>query len=58
MTKKTSPMTSKQKTDKRKAQLQAAAIRDGFKDLPNSKAWSQALTAWKNGEYKLTKVQS
>jgi hypothetical protein len=42
--------TSKQKQDQRKAGLQAAALRDGFE------TWSQALTAWKNGTARLTKV--
>jgi len=42
--------TSKEKQDQRKAELQAAALRDGFE------TWSQALTAWKNGEARLTKV--
>lgn len=32
------------RSDKRKAELQAAAIRDGFA------TWSEAITAWKNGE--------
>jgi hypothetical protein len=40
--------TSKEKQDKRKAEMQAAAERDGFE------TWSQALTAWKNGEARLT----
>ena len=43
-------MSSKQKQDQRKAEMQAAAERDGFE------TWSQALTAWKNGEARLTKV--
>lgn len=37
------PKTTKEKQDQRKAELQAAAIRDGFSN------WSQALTMWKNG---------
>jgi hypothetical protein len=41
---------NKVKQDQRKAELQAAALRDGFE------TWSQALTAWKNGEARLTKV--
>jgi len=41
--------SSKEKQDQRKAELQAAAERDGFE------TWSQALTAWKNGEARLTK---
>ena len=41
--------SSKEKQDQRKAELQAAALRDGFE------TWSQALTAWKNGEARLTK---
>ena len=41
--------TSKEKQDQRKAEMQAAAERDGFE------TWSQALTAWKNGEARLTK---
>ena len=41
--------TSKEKQDQRKAELQAAALRDGFE------TWSQAITAWKNGEARLTK---
>lgn len=32
------------RSDKRKAELQAAAERDGFE------SWSQAITAWKNGD--------
>ena len=44
---KPAPLTNKQRQDKRKAELQAAAIRDGFRN------WSEALTAWKNGQYKL-----
>lgn len=43
------PKSSKEKQDQRKAELQAAALRDGFEN------WSQALTAWKNGEARLTK---
>ena len=43
------PKSSKEKQDQRKAELQAAALRDGFE------TWSQALTAWKNGEARLTK---
>ena len=34
--------------------LQAAAIRDGFKD-GETLARSQALAAWANGEYRLVK---
>ena len=41
---KPAPLTNKQKQDKRKAELQAAAVRDGFSN------WSEALTAWKNGK--------
>ena len=41
--------TSKEKQDQRKAEMQAAAERDGFE------TWSQAITAWKNGEARLTK---
>jgi rubrerythrin len=40
--------TNKQKQDKRKERLQAAAERDGFE------TWSQALTAWWKGEARLT----
>lgn len=40
--------TNKQKQDKRKERLQAAAERDGFE------TWSQALTAWWRGEARLT----
>jgi hypothetical protein len=40
---------------RRVAELQAAALRDGFRDGVvngrNSMAWSQALTAWKNGVF-------
>ena len=43
--------TSKEKQDQRKAEMQAAAERDGFE------TWSQAITAWKNGEARLTKEQ-
>ncbi len=42
--------SSKEKQDQRKAEMQAAAERDGFE------TWSQALTAWKNGEARLTLV--
>lgn len=42
--------TNKQKQNKRKAEMQAAAERDGFE------TWSQALTAWKNGAARLTLV--
>lgn len=38
------------RSDKRKEELQAAAERDGFL------SWSQAITAWKNGEYVLVKA--
>ena len=38
---------NKEYQDKRKAELQAAAVRDGFGN------WSQALTAWKNGQARL-----
>ena len=41
--------SSKEKQDQRKAEMQAAAERDGFE------TWSQAITAWKNGEARLTK---
>ena len=41
--------SSKEKQDRRKAELQAAAERDGFE------TWSQALTAWSKGEACLTK---
>lgn len=37
------------RSDKRKAELQAAAERDGFS------SWSEAITAWKNGEAVLVK---
>jgi len=43
------------RSDKRKAEMQAAAIRDGFTDTPESRAWSKAITAWKNGEYIMVK---
>lgn len=36
--------TRTQRSTKRKEELQAAAERDGFK------SWSEAITAWKNGE--------
>ena len=39
------------RSDKRKAELQAAAERDGFA------SWSEAITAWKNGEYILVKAK-
>lgn len=42
--------SSKEKQDQRKAEMQASAERDGFA------TWSQALTAWKNGEARLTLV--
>lgn len=42
--------SSKEKQDQRKAEMQAAAERDGFE------TWSQALTAWKNGTARLTQV--
>jgi hypothetical protein len=48
----TAPLTSKQKQDRRKAKLQAAAKRDGFE------TWSQALTAWGNGEVRMVFVTS
>jgi len=35
--------TRTQRSSKRKAELQAAAERDGFV------TWSEAMTAWKNG---------
>ena len=38
---------NKEYQDKRKAELQAAAVRDGFHN------WSEALTAWKNGQARL-----
>ena len=41
--------SSKEKQDQRKAEMQAAAERDGFE------TWSQDITAWKNGEARLTK---
>jgi hypothetical protein len=41
--------TRTQRTDKRKAEMQAAAIRDGFA------TWSEAITAWKNGDAVLVK---
>jgi hypothetical protein len=36
--------TRTERANRRKAELQAAAERDGFEN------WSQAMTAWKNGE--------
>ena len=42
--------SSKEKQNQRKAEMQAAAERDGFE------TWSQALTAWKNGKARLTLV--
>ncbi|MCI0554937.1 MAG: hypothetical protein L0287_28655 [Anaerolineae bacterium] len=36
--------TRTQRSNKRKSELQAAAKRDGFS------TWSEAITAWKNGE--------
>ena len=44
---KTKQAKNKEYQDKRKAELQAAAVRDGFK------SWSEALTAWKNGQARL-----
>jgi hypothetical protein len=44
--------TRTQRSDKRKTELQAAAIRDGFT------TWSEAITAWKNGEAVLVRKQS
>lgn len=44
--------TSTKRSDKRKAELQAAAERDGFSN------WSEAITAWKKGDYILVKAQS
>jgi hypothetical protein len=41
--------TNKEKQDKRKAEMQAAAERDGFATA------SAAITAWKNGKARLTK---
>ena len=41
--------SSKEKQDQRKAEMQAAAERDGFE------TWSEAITAWKNGTARLTK---
>lgn len=41
--------TRTKRSDKRKAELQAAAKRDGFA------TWSEAITAWKNGEAILVK---
>jgi len=41
--------TRTKRSDKRKAELQAAAERDGFA------TWSEAITAWKNGEAKLVR---
>lgn len=38
------------RSDKRKAELQAAAERDGFAN------WSEAMTAWKNGIAVLRRV--
>jgi hypothetical protein len=35
--------TRTERSNKRKEELQAAAIRDGFT------TWSEAITAWKNG---------
>jgi len=40
--------TNKEKQDKRKAEMQAAAERDGFATA------SAAITAWKNGKARLT----
>jgi hypothetical protein len=41
--------TRNQRSNKRKAELQAAAERDGFA------TWSEAMTAWKNGNAVLVK---
>ena len=40
------------RSNKRKAEMQDAAERDGFA------TWSEAITAWKNGEAVLVKVNS
>ena len=42
-------MTSKEKSAKRRAEMQAAAERNGFENA------SEAITAWKQGEYELVK---
>jgi hypothetical protein len=51
--------TQARRQSKRRAELQAAALRDGFTDKVIRgrmvKAWSQAITAWKNGESILVK---
>jgi hypothetical protein len=41
--------TRTQRSDKRRKELEAAAIRDGFENA------SAAITAWKNGEAVLVK---
>lgn len=43
--------TRTQRSDKRKAELQAAAERDGFE------TYSEAMTAWKNGNAVLVRTQ-
>jgi len=40
------------RSDKRKSELQAAAVRDGFE------TYSEAMTAWKNGNAVLVKKQA
>ena len=41
--------TRTRRSNKRKEEMQAAAERDGFTN------WSEAITAWKNGEAVLVK---
>jgi aerobic-type carbon monoxide dehydrogenase small subunit (CoxS/CutS family) len=47
-----------EKSRKRRAEMQAAAERDGFVDTEKSKAASQAITAWKKGEYVLIDIET
>ena len=53
----TPALTPAQKQRIYRAKLRAAALRDGFTDLPKSKAESQALTAWANGKYHMIEVK-
>lgn len=52
------PMTSKQKTDTRKAAMTEAAREDGFFNKHGRPSWSLAITAWLRREARLVRVKA
>lgn len=52
---KTAPLTSKQKSATRWAEIDAAALRDGVLKNGQPATGTEAITLWKRGEYILVK---